>query len=116
MTNKRFYDRMARFIKAGDVVCADAGCAINASHVRLPANVTYVASCYWASIGWGFGAALGACFAATDRNRVVALEGDGSFQMTAQELSSMARYGKTAIVFVVNNKHRRAFDSRWRVQ
>lgn len=104
MTNKRFYDRMAHFIKAGDIVCADAGCAINSSHLQLPADVTYVASCYWASIGAGFGASLGACFAAADRQRVVALEGDGSFQMTAQELSSMARYGKTAIVFVVNNK------------
>jgi TPP-dependent 2-oxoacid decarboxylase len=104
MTNKRFYDRMAHFIKAGDVICTDAGCAVNSSHIQLPANVTYVASCHWASIGMGFGAAMGACFAATDQNRVVALEGDGSFQMTAQELSSMARYGKTAIVFVVNNK------------
>ena len=35
---------------------------------------------------------------------MIALEGDGSFQMTAQELSSMARYDCPAIVFVVNNK------------
>ncbi len=104
MTNKRFYDRMASFIQAGDIVLADAGCAINATHMQLPAGVDYIASCYWASIGMGFGATLGACMAARKDQRVIALEGDGSFQMTAQELSSIARYNKSALVFVVNNK------------
>ena len=52
----------------------------------------------------GFGAAFGACMAARPEQRVIALEGDGSFQMSAQELSSMARYDCPAIVFVVNNK------------
>ncbi len=104
MSNKRFYDRIVHFIRPGDIVCADAGCAINSSHLQLPEGTTYVASCYWASIGMGFGASLGACFAANENQRVIALEGDGSFQMTAQELSSMARYGKAPIIFVVNNK------------
>ena len=104
MTNKRFYDRMAHFVRAGDIVAADAGCAINATHLQLPSDSIYLASCYWASIGMGFGAAFGACFAAKPGQRVIALEGDGSFQMSAQELSSMARYNCPAIVFVVNNK------------
>jgi indolepyruvate decarboxylase len=104
MTNKRFYDRMAHFIRAGDIVAADAGCAINTTHLQFPDGVTYLASCYWASIGMGFGAAFGACFTAGQGQRVIALEGDGSFQMTAQELSSMTRYDCPAIVFVVNNK------------
>ena len=104
MTNKRFYDRMAHFVRSGDVVAADAGCAINSTHLQLPAGATYLASCYWASIGMGFGAAFGACFAIGPGQRVIALEGDGSFQMSAQELSSMARYDCPAIVFVVNNK------------
>ncbi|MBT7952406.1 MAG: alpha-keto acid decarboxylase family protein [Gammaproteobacteria bacterium] len=104
MTNKRFYDRMAGFFKKDDIVLADAGCAINSTHMQLPEGVDYVASCYWASIGMGFGATLGACMAANENQRVIALEGDGSFQMTAQELSTIARYGKSAIVFVVNNK------------
>lgn len=104
MTNKRFYDRIARFLRSGDIVCADAGCAINSSHVELPQGSTYIASCYWASIGAGFGAALGACFGMSEGQRVIALEGDGSFQMTAQEVSTMSRYGKSPIIFVVNNK------------
>ena len=51
-----------------------------------------------------FGATLGACLAAEEGQRVIAVEGDGSFQMTAQELSSLARYKLPAVVFVVNNK------------
>ncbi len=104
LSNRRFYDRIAHFVTANDIVLADAGCAINATHLQLPAGTRYIASCYWASIGMGFGAALGACFASEPGKRVVALEGDGSFQMTAQELSSMVRYGKNAVVFVVNNQ------------
>ncbi|MCB1695045.1 MAG: alpha-keto acid decarboxylase family protein [Pseudomonadales bacterium] len=104
MTNKRFYDRMAHFVRTGDIVTSDAGCAINITQLQFPDGVTYLASCYWASIGMGFAAAFGACFAAKPGQRVVALEGDGSFQMTAQELSSMSRYNCPAIIFVVNNK------------
>ena len=104
MTNQRFYDRLAHFIRPGDIVAADAGCAINVTYMQLPRGVTYLASCYWASIGMGFAAAFGACIAAEPGQRVIALVGDGSFQMTAQELSSMARYDCPAIVFVVNNK------------
>lgn len=104
MTNKRFYDRMAHFLRDGDIVASDAGCSINLTQLQFPRGATALSSCYWASIGMGFGAALGACFAAAPGQRVIAVEGDGSFQMSAQEFSSMARYACPAIVFVVNNQ------------
>lgn len=104
LTNKRFYDRLAQFLQENDIILADAGCAFNLTHTQFPAGSSLIASNYWASIGMGFAATLGACFAATAQQRVIAVEGDGSFQMTAQELSSMIRYGKTPIVFIVNNK------------
>ena len=104
LSNKRFYDRLVNFFDEGDTILADAGCAINITHLQLPKDSQYVASCYWASIGMAFGATLGACFACEDDKRVIAVEGDGSFQMTAQELSSLGRYGKSPVVFVVNNK------------
>ena len=104
LTSKRFYDRLANFIQPNDIVLGDAGCAFNLTYVQFPENTDFIASNYWASIGMGFGAAVGACFAASDDQRVIAVEGDGSFQMTAQELSTMIRYGKAPIVFIVNNK------------
>jgi pyruvate decarboxylase len=36
--------------------------------------------------------------------RVVAMIGDGSFQMTAQEISTMIRYGANPIIFLINNR------------
>ncbi len=104
MSNSRFYDRLAHFFQGGDIVLADAGPSINMTFLQLPADSRYISSSYWASIGAGFGHALGACFAAGPDQRVIALEGDGAFQMTAQEISTMQRYGKPAIIFVVNNK------------
>jgi indolepyruvate decarboxylase len=104
ITNKRFYDRLAHFLREGDIVLADAGAAVNSVHVQLPAGVQYQTSTYWASIGMGFAASVGACFAAGPQQRVIAVEGDGSFQMTAQELATMTRFGRTPVVFVINNR------------
>jgi indolepyruvate decarboxylase len=74
---------MARFFRDGDVVFADAGPSINMAYVQLPAESRYIASCYWASIGAGFGYTLGACFAAAPDKRIIAL---------------------APIVFVINNR------------
>lgn len=104
ITNRRFYDRIATWVRAGDVVLADAGPTINMAYVELPDGIRYIASGYWASIGGGFGMSLGACIGASADQRVIAFEGDGSFQMTAQELSTMVRYGRTPIIFVMNNR------------
>ena len=71
LTNKRFYDRLVNFLQPNDIVLADAGCAINITHLQLPKDTQYIASCYWASIGMGFGATLGACFAAEDDQRII---------------------------------------------
>lgn len=104
ISNRRFYDRMATWLKAGDVVLADAGPTINMAYVELPRGIRYIASGYWASIGGGFGMSLGACIGASDNQRVIAIEGDGSIQMTAQELSTMVRYGRRPVIFVMNNR------------
>jgi TPP-dependent 2-oxoacid decarboxylase len=104
LSNKRLYDRLAHFIKAGDIVFADGGPSLNLAYLQFPTGARYVASAYWSAIGAGFGLAMGACFATEPGQRVLAVEGDGSFQMTAQELATLIRYGRTCIIFVVNNR------------
>jgi indolepyruvate decarboxylase len=104
LTNQRLYERLVHFIKDGDVVLADGGPSVNLAYVQFPAGVRFIVSSYWASIGSGLGFTLGACFATTSvQQRILAILGDGSFQMTAQELSSLIRYGKTCVVVVINN-------------
>jgi indolepyruvate decarboxylase len=104
ISNQRFYDRIAHYLAPGDVFVADSGPSINATYVQLPPDTRYLSSSYWASIGSGIGFALGACFAAKPAQRVILLEGDGAIQMTVQELSTMVRYNKSPIIFVLNNK------------
>lgn len=54
------------------------------------------------SMGYGIPAAIAAKIACPDRV-VVAMAGDGCFQMTLNELSTAAQYGAAIIVIVVNN-------------
>lgn len=50
------------------------------------------------------GAVLGYSLAKRGSKRVIAMIGDGSFQMTAQEVSTMIRYQCDPIIFLINNK------------
>jgi indolepyruvate decarboxylase len=56
----------------------------------------------YGSIGWSVGAFLGLA-AANPKRRVIGLIGDGSFQMTAQEVSTILRYNYSGIIFLLNN-------------
>ncbi|KVI03330.1 Thiamine pyrophosphate enzyme, C-terminal TPP-binding [Cynara cardunculus var. scolymus] len=56
----------------------------------------------YGSIGWSVGATLGYAQAATNK-RVIACIGDGSFQVTAQDVSTMLRCGQNTIIFLINN-------------
>ena len=47
-------------------------------------------------------ATLGICLARPDK-RVMLFQGDGSFQMTAQELSTLLRHHCNPIIFLLNN-------------
>ncbi|KAG2499244.1 hypothetical protein HYH03_002823 [Edaphochlamys debaryana] len=78
----------------------------NTLKLRLPRGCEYELQFRYGSIGWSVGSVLGYCVAERQSHpdrRVVACIGDGSFQMTAQEVSTMMRYGITPIIFLINN-------------
>ena len=99
-----FFDQLASFIRPGDVLAVDGGALINSPYLRMPRGARVLGSGYWASIGAGFGMGIGGRFVMEDHQRLIAVVGDGSFQMVAQEVSSFTRYNKQAIVFVLNNR------------
>ena len=98
-----YYPRIQQMLKENDIVVTETGTfSYGMSQVRLPKGATYIAQGGWQSIGYATPAAFGACIA--DRNRRVLLfTGDGSIQLTAQEISSMLENGCKPIVFVLNN-------------
>ncbi|WOL20453.1 pyruvate decarboxylase 1 [Canna indica] len=74
----------------------------NCQKLRLPENCGYEFQMQYGSIGWSVGATLGYAQAAKEK-RVIACIGDGSFQVTAQDVSTMIRQGQRSIIFLINN-------------
>ena len=55
------------------------------------------------TMGFGLPAAIGAKFGAPDRT-VVAIVGDGGFQMTLQELGTIMQFGANVKIIILNNR------------
>ncbi|MDZ4742534.1 MAG: thiamine pyrophosphate-binding protein [Verrucomicrobiota bacterium] len=76
----------------------------NGQKLILPDGAGYHFQMQYGSIGWATGATLGVAIGAGPAKRVVSLIGDGSFQLTAQEISTMIRYQTNPIIFLLNNR------------
>ncbi|KAL1743970.1 thiamine diphosphate-binding protein [Schizophyllum fasciatum] len=101
-----FWPTMADFFKPKDVIIAETGTAsFGITNVPFPPESIFIAQIFWGSIGYSVGSTLGAALAARDRKlgRTILFVGDGSLQLTVQELSTMLRMELKPIVFVLNN-------------
>lgn len=99
----RFYERINRFIDKDMILLAETGDAIFAgSEIYIEEPENFLSQAYYLAIGYCLPATLGVCLARPDK-RVLLLEGDGGFQMTVQELSTLLRYGCNPIIFLLNN-------------
>jgi len=99
----RFYERIKRFIEKDMVLLAETGDAMfAASEIYIEEPENFLSQAYYVSIGYCLPGTLGVCLARPDK-RVVLLEGDGAFQMTAQELSTLLRYHCNPVIFILNN-------------
>ncbi|MER2090078.1 MAG: thiamine pyrophosphate-binding protein [Sporosarcina sp.] len=98
-----YYPRLQRMMKDKDIVVAETGTfSYGMSQVRLPAGADYICQQGWQSIGYATPAAFGVCIAAPDR-RVLLFTGEGSLQVTVQEISTMLDNGCRPILFILNN-------------
>ncbi|MDD5036187.1 MAG: thiamine pyrophosphate-binding protein [Methylococcaceae bacterium] len=96
--------RLNRFLTPDMVVVCDTGdCLFAAIDLRVHENSGFLADAFYTSMGFAVPAALGAQIARPD-HRALVLVGDGAFQMTGFEISTMARLGLNAIVIVFNNQ------------
>ncbi len=82
-------------------------CSFMVAAARLHMNGARILNqCFWGSIGYAIPATLGASLALKDFHlpgKVITIEGDGSAQMSIQELGTMIRYNVNAILFILNN-------------
>ena len=68
----------------------------------MPSGVAVIGQPLWAAVGYSLPALLGTLLAAPRRRQLLFI-GDGAFQMTAQELSTILRRCLKPIIFLVNN-------------
>jgi len=103
LTQHRFFERIANFLKPTDIVLAETGSAMFAvAETMMPHGAKFVAQIFYGSIGYTTGAALGTAIAEKDK-RTVLFIGDGSFQVTVQGLSTMIKEGVKPVIFLINN-------------
>jgi indolepyruvate decarboxylase len=103
ITVPALYPRWAEFLRPGDIVIGETGTAsMGLGFALLPKGAKFYNQTLWGSIGWATPAAVGAAAAAPDR-RVVLVTGEGSHQLTAQEIGQFARLGLKPVIFVLNN-------------
>ncbi|WWD00611.1 hypothetical protein V866_007546 [Kwoniella sp. B9012] len=101
------WPRVGKWFADDDIIITETGTSsFGLTNVLLPSHSTYIAQILWGAIGWSVGACLGAAMAAQedDRNRrTVLFVGDGSLQLTLQEIGTMLRRGVHPYLFVLNN-------------
>jgi indolepyruvate decarboxylase len=103
LTIKRFFDRMSHFVENDSIVVAETGVSLfSAAEMLMPEGATFIGQTFYGSIGYTVGATLGASSAAPDRPTVLFV-GDGSFQVTCQDLSTMIRHRLKPVIFLINN-------------
>lgn len=103
ITAAALYPRWANFIAPGDIVVAETGTAsMGLGFARMPSGANFYNQTLWGAIGWATPAAVGTAVADRHR-RTVLITGEGSHQVTAQELGVFGRLGLRPVVFVLNN-------------
>jgi pyruvate decarboxylase len=103
ITHNYFWNKVPDYMVPNSIIVAETGTSEFASfNLRAPKGATFITQVLWGSIGYSVGAAVGAASAARDR-QVYLFVGDGSFQLTAQEVSVMLHQGLTPVIFLLNN-------------
>jgi indolepyruvate decarboxylase len=104
LTTRFLFGQIQHMLSNEYAVVAETGDSwFNGLRLNLPEDCPFEIQMQYGSIGWSVGALLGMQAALHHKKRVIALIGDGSFQMSAQEISTLIRYGFKPIIFLMNN-------------
>ncbi|KAE8380243.1 thiamine diphosphate-binding protein [Aspergillus bertholletiae] len=110
-----FWKRLSPFFRSGDIILGETGTpGYGVNDFILPPHARLFKPATWLSIGYMLPAALGASHAQRDlitcneyhdlsNSRTILFIGDGSFQMTVQELSTIIHQRLNVIIFLINN-------------
>ncbi|MBV9386941.1 MAG: alpha-keto acid decarboxylase family protein [Chroococcidiopsidaceae cyanobacterium CP_BM_ER_R8_30] len=103
ITIARLFERLNFFLSNDMIVLADVGDALFAGiDLLIHGKTRFLSPAYYASLGFAVPAGIGAQMAHPNVRPLI-LVGDGAFQMTGMEVSTIVRYGLNPIIVVLNN-------------
>jgi len=103
ITMDALYPRYAKFIRSGDNVVLESGSSsFGVPPMTLLDDVQVHIQMLWGSIGWATGASFGIALANLKRKTIL-ITGEGSHQLTANEIGNMGRFGANPIILCLNN-------------
>lgn len=117
ISQDKLWRTLANIIRPGDIVLGETGTAgYGVREMPLPPNTRIFTPVTWLSIGFMLPAAQGAALAQRElmasseyhgikpgNAQTILLIGDGSFQMTAQEMATIIRHKLDVLVVLINN-------------
>lgn len=109
VTENKLVDFFNSYLREGDCLIVETCSFLFAvAELKLPKNVTLFSQSFYSSIGYTLPCTFGMSRAARDvgeKRRIVLIEGDGSAQMTVQELTGFLRYEvEPPQIFLLNNE------------
>ncbi|NMB57334.1 thiamine pyrophosphate-binding protein [Candidatus Beckwithbacteria bacterium] len=96
---------ISQFSKKGDHIITDAGVTayITTQTLKIKKNQRFIIPGATLTMGYNLPAILGV-WAASPKNNIICITGDGSFQMNIHELASIFHHKIPAKIFVINNQ------------
>jgi pyruvate decarboxylase len=105
LTRAELWHQIERDLDSKSTLLVEGGDSwFNGVLTPLPGGARFEIEMQWASLGWAVPAAFGYAAGLEPDRRLVSVIGDGSFQMTAQEVANMIRHGQETLIFLVNNR------------
>jgi indolepyruvate decarboxylase len=103
ITPEYLYPRWQKMLRPDDIlVCETGNVSMGLAFALMPRGATFQNQTLWGAIGWATPAAFGAALSSPHR-RTILVTGEGSHQLTAQEVSQFHRFGLKPLIFVLNN-------------
>lgn len=103
ITSKRLFEKIDSMLTKDMTVVADIGDSLfGAADLTMHHKNAFLGSAFYTSMGTSIPGALGAGFA-NPKSRVVVIVGDGAFQMSCTELSTIVANKLNPIIFILNN-------------
>ena len=99
-----FFNILSSHMDEGSTIISDTGDALlGAISLRTGKRSNFISDAYYLSMGFAIPASIGVCAGSKKSERVFAVVGDGAFQMTSNEISTLAKYKMKPIIIVLNN-------------